>query len=298
LVYDPCIGQFNYVQEQAPTYPFVLENNNIFNFNQSFLNELEQLHKECGYADFIEEYLVFPPKKRQPVIPANVPQLNGKCDIFDIATNAALDPNPCFNPYQIVGMCPIPFDSLGFPTLFFMEPVGFETYFNRADVKKALHAPAHIEWGECNGNPFIGDNGHGGPEGEGDLSADPIQKVLPQVIEATNRVLVANGDYDMIILTDGTLLSIQNMTWNGRLGFQEKPSTPINIHMPDLLYTSIFSDQGSAGLDGPQGLMGIQHYERGLLWAETYQSGHMEPQFQPRVAYRHLQWLLGHIETL
>jgi carboxypeptidase D len=44
--------------------------------------------------------------------------------------------------------------------------------------------------------------------------------------------------------------------------------------------------------------MGIQHYERGLMWAETYQCGHMEPQFQPRSSYRHLQWVLGRIDQL
>jgi hypothetical protein len=48
---------------------------------------------------------------------------------------------------------------------------------------------------------FIG--GDGGPESEGDLAADPIQKVLPQVIEGTNRVLVGNGDLDMIIISNG-----------------------------------------------------------------------------------------------
>lgn len=45
-------------------------------------------------------------------------------------------------------------------------------------------------------------------------------------------------------------------------------------------------------------IVGIQHYERGLMWAETYQSGHMQPEFQPRVAYRHLEWVLNHIQTL
>ena len=44
--------------------------------------------------------------------------------------------------------------------------------------------------------------------------------------------------------------------------------------------------------------MGVQHYERGLMWAETYLSGHMEPQFQPRSSYRHLQWILGRIDVL
>jgi carboxypeptidase D len=113
-----------------------------------------------------------------------------------------------------------------------------------------------------------------GPYGNGDRSLDPIQSVLPQVIEATNRVLIANGDFDFEILTNGTLLSIQNMTWNGQLGFQTAPSTPIDIQLPDLQYTAVFDDSGLGGFDGPgQGIMGKQHYERGLMWAETYQSG-------------------------
>ena len=83
-----------------------------------------------------------------------------------------------------------------------------------------------------------------------------IQHVLPQVIEATNRVIVSNADWDGLLLTNGTLLSIQNMTWNGKLGFQEPPSTPVIVNVPDL-----HNYQG-----GYQGEMGKQHYERGLLW--------------------------------
>lgn len=84
---------------------------------------------------------------------------------------------------------------------------GSTVYFNRTDVKEALHADVSVSWAECKGPVFLG--GDGGPESEGDLSADPIQKVLPQVIEATNRVLVSNGDYDMIIITNGTLMSVR-----------------------------------------------------------------------------------------
>ena len=68
--------------------------------------------------------------------------------------------------------------------------------------------------------------------------------------------------------------------------------------LSDLVYANAFNANGYNGLDGPQGVMGIQHYERGLMWAETFQSGHMQPQFQPRVAYRHLQWLLGQTESI
>jgi carboxypeptidase D len=88
------------------------------------------------------------------------------------------------------------------------------------------------------------------------------------------------------------------MTWHNHLGFQQQPSEPIVITMPDLLYADVYAENGMAGMDGAQGVMGIQHYERGLMWAETFQSGHMQPQYQPRVTYRHLQWLLGRIEKL
>lgn len=114
----------------------------------------------------------------------------------------------------------------------------------------------------------------GGPYGNGDTSLDPIQYVLPKVIEATNRVLIANGDYDFELITNGTLLSIQNMTWGGALGFQTAPTTVIDIALPDLQWQAAFEFSGLGGLDGPgQGIMGVQHYERGLMWAETFQSG-------------------------
>lgn len=299
--------------------PFVQQNAPIFNFNSSFMEQLDGLHQSwyvkillavyceltvpSGYADYNQKYLQFPPPGVQPPIYFNASGSNASCDVFDLINNAAFDVNPCFDIYEIVDMCPILSDVLGFPTELVYNQYN-TTYFNRTDVKQAMHAPMDVDWMECAAEPvFIGGpqvDGYytGGPQGEGDLAPDPIQKVLPQVIEATNRVLVGNGDYDMIIITNGTLLAIQNMTWNGKLGFQERPSTPINIMMPDLQYASVFDANGLNGSDGPQGIMGVQHYERGLMFVETYQSGHMQPEFQPRSAYRHLEWLLGRIDTI
>ena len=108
----------------------------------------------------------------------------------------------------------------------------------------------------------------------------------------------ANGALDMDILTNSTLLAIQNMTWNGMMGFQSAPSKNIVIYSPDLQYEALFEDSFGELLDAHQGVMGKQHHERGLMFAETYLSGHMEPQFQPRSAYRHLQWVLGRIDEL
>lgn len=49
---------------------------------------------------------------------------------------------------------------------------------------------------------------------------------------------------DMVIITNGTLLSIQNMTWNGKLGFQAKPSKSFRIDLPDLQYQTVFEANG------------------------------------------------------
>ena len=117
---------------------------------------------------------------------------------------------------------------------------------------------------------------------------DPLLKVMPQLIEGTNRVLVSHGDFDGFIPFNGTLLAIQNMTWNGALGYQTAPSEEFIVPIPrkDALFT------------GPQGYMGIQHYERGLQWVLTRQAGHELPLYQPKAAWRHLEWMLGRIETL
>jgi carboxypeptidase D len=299
LMYDPVIGKYDYVQNAVATVPFVNDHLKFFNFNQTFLDLLREAHQFCGYFDYYETFMQFPPPRTQPALDKPYNTINPKCDVWDEAHSAAFQMNPCFNSYEVSCTCPILFDPLGFPTDLVYGYAEFDgPYFNRAAVKKALHVPDDITWAECTPESvFQGTDP--GQYGNYDLSADPIQHVLPRVIEATNRVLVANGDFDFVIITAGTLLSIQNMTWNGALGFQQQPADDIVIDLPDLQWGAAFAANGDAGLDGPgQGVMGVQHYERGLMWAETFQSGHMQPQFQPRVAYRHLQWLLGRIDKL
>lgn len=122
--------------------------------------------------------------------------------------------------YHITDYCPLLGDVVGNPGGLSCLPQTY--YFNRTDVKKALHAPLDVSWSQCGEHEvFKGKFVHGigaGPEGENDRSLDPIQHVLPQVIEATNRVIVSNANWDGLLLTNGTLLQIQNMTWNGKLG--------------------------------------------------------------------------------
>lgn len=60
------------------------------------------------------------------------------------------------------------------------------------------------------------------------------------------------------------MLSIQNMTWGGKLGFQEKPLK--NFEVPLAIDTLALDEIVHWGR---QGVMGIAHYERGLMWVET-----------------------------
>lgn len=175
-------------------------------------------------------------------------------------------------------------------------PPGSEVYFDRKDVKAALHAP-DVKWTQCSlGEVFVADGGKGGPHHNGDTSADPIQAALPRVIDATQRVLVANGDFDYVVVTNGTLLSIQNMTWGGQLGFQAPPTEPFTVGLPDEAWTDAYAQSGMDGIQLPPGQMGVQHHERGLMWVQVWGAGHMLPMYSPRAAYLHLQWVLGRID--
>ena len=100
LVYDPCIGEFATVQEQSFAVPFVQNNPNLFNFNASFMSQLEHLHQSCGYADYNKQYLTFPASGVQPPKYFNYsnPQ-NASCDVFDLIDSAELQVNPCFDIY-------------------------------------------------------------------------------------------------------------------------------------------------------------------------------------------------------
>lgn len=97
LVYDPCIGSFNVIQKYVPAAAFARANNAILNINETYLQYLEQLSDECGFTDWTNMYLQYPPPGNQPAIPSR-PNLSLKCEsIWSDVTFAAAVVNPCFN---------------------------------------------------------------------------------------------------------------------------------------------------------------------------------------------------------
>lgn len=73
-------------------------------------------------------------------------------------------------------------------------------YFDREDVKKAIHAPVNQTWIECSDiNVFP----------NGDASLPPAFAVLPGVIEKSNRSVIVHGLGDFILIAEGARVVLQ-----------------------------------------------------------------------------------------
>ncbi|KAJ7661534.1 alpha/beta-hydrolase [Mycena polygramma] len=249
---DPVLG-WDVVQAQIPVVDFVHKYENVFAFNQSFMAELDAIAEKCNYAGYYEKFATYPPAGPLP-LPGKSTEADRGCDVWDTVFDAALVKNPSFNIYRIFDTFPTLWDVLGFPGSF--EDVQLSPlYFDRADVKAAIHAPADVDWTECsNINVFP----------RGDASLPSALSVLPNVIEKSARTVIVHGLADFILIAEGARIVIQNMTWNGMQGFQ----------------TPIAND--SLLVDGV-GSLGTAHTERGLSFLEVELSGHMVPQYSPLV---------------
>ncbi|KAJ4415284.1 hypothetical protein N0V82_007446 [Gnomoniopsis sp. IMI 355080] len=280
MVYDPSIA-YDDLQAEITTLPFVEAWSNLFALNDTFLADIRARDASCGYADFREKYLQYPPTAFLPSY-EDLPGINNEScyGIYNDVFNAVSLINPCFDIYQVATTCPVLWDVLGFPGSFEYLPEGASIYFNRTDVKLAINAPL-IEWTECSEiNVFV--NGD-------DTSLPSATTVLPGVIDRTQNVIIGHGALDMILIANGTLLQIQNMTWGGLQGFQSTPSDP--FYVP---YHTDVSDSTLAGA----GVFGTTISERGLTFVGIDLSGHMVPQYAPTAAFRHVEVLLGRVSSL
>lgn len=256
----------------------------LFPFNDTFRAHINKRDAECGHTKFVEENLVYPPKGLQ--VPPNKGGVGPAYSCFDLFADvyeAASLINPCFNVYHVSTTCPVLWDVLGFPGSSPYTPEGASIYFNRTEVKNAIHAPLDVDWELCTrSNVFVGGVDSSPPSSYG---------VLPHVIDATQNVIIAHGALDMVLLANGTLLAIQNMTWGGKLGFQRPPTEP--FYVP---YSSI--SDNSIETMAAAGVFGTTHTERGLTYVGVAMAGHMIPQYAPSAAYRQLEFLLGRVNCL
>ncbi|KAF5374390.1 hypothetical protein D9758_004607 [Tetrapyrgos nigripes] len=262
-VSDPVLG-WDVVQTQIPAANFVHKYENVFALDADTMADIDTTAARCNYTDYMEKFVSYPPEGLLP-LPGKSTEADRGCDIWDQIFDAALTVNPAFNIYKIFDTFPILWDVLGFPGSFTNEQTT-PLYFDREDVKKAIHAPVNVTWEECSDIDVFPN---------GDSSLPPAFTVLPNVIEKSNRSVIVHGLADYILIAEGTRIVIQNMTWNGLQGFQ----TPIKND-------SFVVDEMGVPL-------GTAHTERGLTYYEVSLSGHMIPQFSPSAAFQIMQYLMG-----
>ncbi|CAE6486959.1 unnamed protein product [Rhizoctonia solani] len=268
---DPSVS-YDLVTQYIPALSFAQKWKDVLGLNSTFLANLQKIGNKCGFTDYSKKYATYPPKSKLP-LPSkayngtpNYSGIKDECAVWDMVYEAAITVNPNFNVYRIFDVWPVLWDVLGFPGSFNNQQSPI--YFNRTEVQDAIHAP-RINWDECSSiDVFV--NGT-------DKSVPVMLSIMPNVIEKSERTVVMHGGIDYVLIAEGTRIAIQNMTWNGKQGFQ-KP-----------IQSESFIIEGF-------GVLGSMHQERNLTYVEVDLAGHMMPQYAPWAAYKTLSYLLGREE--
>lgn len=229
------------IATDIPAAHFATAWSSVLNFNDTFTAAMVNASAACGYDAYLQKYMAFPPTERQPsaapgLNPSQTAYLEG-CSLWNAVFAAANENNPCFSVYTISQFCPVKYDPLGFAdgTNYVPEGSG-PVYLNRPDVKVAIHAPVNKEWMFCtNQNVFVNGTDTSVVDGPGS------QPVLPNVIDRTQNVIIGHGSQDFVLISDGTLLTIQNLTFGGMMGFQKRPVEPLYVpyHVNDGEYEMV-----------------------------------------------------------
>lgn len=91
---DPSINE-DYTLTYAPVAGAVNYYNSFLALNESFVKGLNEVSEKCGFTEFMEKALTFPPVGKLPQ-----GDVSDECDAYDAAITAAYDINPCFNLYH------------------------------------------------------------------------------------------------------------------------------------------------------------------------------------------------------
>jgi len=305
LLYDALITNTR-VQSEVPAVRFMERTAVLHPFNESFTAHIAAESERCGFTEYLDKYLTYPPTLRPQ--PDYVPSpLNDEGCLslqLRIAT-AARRLNPCWSAYDVSTTCPPKWSIMGsFDTSRYL-PEGVEAYFNRQKVKEALNVQMDEPWVEC--AQLAGRSVFAGKTGR-DRSAPSAVYALPSLLDRMGNVMLAHGSLDFVLVHEGTLLAIQNMTWRQNRGFQTAPTEP--LHVPTYKQAAMFSttpdgmsvvSEGmtlSEAVVSGTGQFGVAHEERGLTYVGVDLSGHMGPMAAPAAAMRMVEVLLGRTKNL
>jgi len=130
--------------------------------------------------------------------------------VFDIVLQAAGN----INYYDVRKQCnpaPLCYD---------MSAIG--NYLNQASVRQKLGVPSTVSWQTCSGQVY---QGFEGADFEESYRFD-IRYLLSQ----NKRVLVYNGNYDLICNFYGATNLLNNMPWAGQKDFQGAKNQTWHVH--------------------------------------------------------------------
>lgn len=80
MIYDPSVS-YDVVTNDIPSVPFIDYWSGLFSFNETFVDHLHEKWQSCGYADFYEQALTFPPEGPLPT-PPNVNGNDTSCSLW------------------------------------------------------------------------------------------------------------------------------------------------------------------------------------------------------------------------
>ncbi|OCF30496.1 hypothetical protein I316_07879 [Kwoniella heveanensis BCC8398] len=257
---DPSWASDNFMQQLA-IFPYAEIHQEDLILNDTQLEVCRARAAEYGLDTYYKDNLKYPPTG-----PLQLPA-NWTADVYNIYNDIVSNWNGahCSSVYNIHFTCDDPLaDPLGYPL---NGPLTYTNFINNvAGFKEAIHADPSVAWGECTADIW---DDIGEPL--------PADSVMPNVIEKSERVIIANGAYDVLLMGQGSELAIQNMTWSGLQGFQDGIKTD--------LITS-------------QGVRGFSITERKLSYVDFSYAGHMIPQDDGEAAFKATQFLIGTIPTL
>lgn len=191
--------------------------------------QIDALADSCGYTNYSATHVTFPPKGPLP-LPGKSVEGDRGCRVWDQIFDAALLVNPAFDIYRIFDtvsalltfrsyILVLKFCSIRSCGTFsvsreyicilykrrflltallrsgsFPETQVSPLYFDRQDVKVAIHAPTDVTWTECSDiNVFP----------RGDASQPSGLTVLPNIIEKSERSVIVHGLADYILIAEG-----------------------------------------------------------------------------------------------
>ncbi|KAI9893341.1 MAG: hypothetical protein M1814_000471 [Vezdaea aestivalis] len=143
---------------------------------------------------------------RNPRSPADVYKAifqpcHGGCATYSIGLDYLYVKFPCFNAYNIDYTCD---DGL--------DESSFLKYLNRPEVKTAIHV-TNKPFATCNYTVL--------QQLIDPYPPPPAYEIIPRILTKI-PVHLYSGERDALLVTLGTELAIQNMTWNGRQGFSAR----------------------------------------------------------------------------